>query len=175
MLWSKMRERIIHLLQRLLQVKHHKTYLCVTAVRYPFPTMSHSGQPKLLAPNEVLSQLEELELSQAQHEVSRDRKYDRKHCLIQQHIKYLELQGCCEEHTPSRKSPLPLLKETHLLILPIYFFPVLIFVRKRHPNQLSRPLKDLLSTLLIVRRNKVYSFKTEKKGIPYSQIQFSLP
>ena len=134
------------------------------AVRYPFPTMKHSGQPKLLAPNKVLSQLEELELSQAQHEmeVARDRKYDRKHCLIQYHIKYPELQGCCEEHMPNPKSPLPFLIETHLLIHPIYFFPVLNFIKKRYLNQLSHPLKDLLS-LILVKRNKVYSFKTEKR------------
>lgn len=64
---------------------------------------------------------------------------------------------------PSPKSPLLFLKETHLLNIPIYFFPVLMFVRKRHPNQLPCPLKDLLSTLLLVRRNMVYSFKTEKR------------
>ena len=128
--------------------------------------MKHSGQPKLLAPNKVLSQLEELELSQAQHEmeVARDRKYDRKHCLIQYHIKYPELQGCCEEHMPNPKSPLPFLIETHLLIHPIYFFPVLNFIKKRYLNQLSHPLKDLLS-LILVKRNKVYSFKTEKGNL----------
>lgn len=64
---------------------------------------------------------------------------------------------------PSPKSPLPFLKETHQLNLPVYFFPVLMFVRRRHPNQLPCPLKDWLSRLILVKRNKVYSFKTEKR------------
>lgn len=48
---------------------HNADYMTLTAIRYPFsPTITQSGQPTLLTPAKALSQLEDLELSQAWHE-----------------------------------------------------------------------------------------------------------
>lgn len=78
----------MYLLHRLLHVKHHRIY---ASLHCKMPLLPHNKPlwpAKAASSSKALFQLQDLELSQAQHEreATKDRKYDRRHCLIQQHI-----------------------------------------------------------------------------------------